>query len=149
MKIVFGQNAEISESEASLIVLIIYTPPEPENENHGAQPGIRANDHSCHGLCSEPHEPRQRTECLIYNVGQKMKIRTKTILAGIASSVALVVFSFGILEMGSDSIELVIQGSGSPPKPQWRPIISFESPFLFGDFVRPLCCRNFAFAISR
>ena len=29
------------------------------DEKNGGQPSSRANDHSCHGLCSEQHTPRQ------------------------------------------------------------------------------------------
>jgi len=39
--------------------------------NHSAEPCARANDHSCHGSCSEQHAPRQLRSRLIFNVGQK------------------------------------------------------------------------------
>ena len=42
-----------------------------KNENYGAQPVARANDPSCHGLCSEPHTPRQLGSWLILHVRQK------------------------------------------------------------------------------
>ena len=42
-------------------------------EIEGAEPVARANDHSCHGSCSEQHAPRQLRSWLILNVRQKMK----------------------------------------------------------------------------
>ena len=53
--------------------------PRRKNENHGAQPVARANDPICHGLCSEPHIPRQLRSRLILNVGQNMKIEKLSI----------------------------------------------------------------------
>jgi len=68
-----------------------------------------------------------------------MKTRTKIILACIASSVVLAVFSFCILEMGSDSMEPVIQGSGSPPSRNGDRLLVLNRPFyseiLVGHYV--------------
>ena len=41
-------------------------------KKNGAEPGARANDPICHGLCSEPHRPRQTGSRLILNVLQEM-----------------------------------------------------------------------------
>jgi hypothetical protein len=40
------------------------------NENHRAEPGATANEHACHGLCSEQHTPRQARSSLSLNVRQ-------------------------------------------------------------------------------
>ena len=54
--------------------------PKIENENHGAEPGARANDPICHVSCSEPHEPRQLGSWLIFNVRQKYKTHAQAII---------------------------------------------------------------------
>ena len=40
------------------------------NQTYGAEPGATANDHACHGLCSEQHTPRQAQSSLSLNVRQ-------------------------------------------------------------------------------
>ena len=50
--------------------------PRRKNENHGAQPVARANDPICHGLCSEPHRPRQLGSRLILNVRQSKTMKS-------------------------------------------------------------------------
>jgi hypothetical protein len=37
---------------------------------YGAEPGATANEHACHGLCSEQHTPRQARSSLSLNVRQ-------------------------------------------------------------------------------
>jgi Family of unknown function (DUF6331) len=50
---------EISENlEIALKLVVESETLSYKNENHGAQPGSRANDHTCHGSCSEQHAPR-------------------------------------------------------------------------------------------
>jgi hypothetical protein len=51
------------------------------NKNHTAQPGVTDNDLRCHGMCSEPHIPRQRRSCLIFDVRQIMKTIRRIILS--------------------------------------------------------------------
>jgi hypothetical protein len=43
---------------------------ETRNEN-GAEPVATDNDLPCHGMCSEPHIPRQSRSRLTLSVGQK------------------------------------------------------------------------------
>ncbi len=40
-------------------------------KNHWAEPGATANEHACHGSCSEQHAPRQARSSLSLNVRQK------------------------------------------------------------------------------
>jgi hypothetical protein len=39
-------------------------------QTYGAEPGATANEHACHGLCSEQHTPRQARSSLSFNVSQ-------------------------------------------------------------------------------
>ena len=40
-------------------------------KNEEAEPGATANEHACHGLCSEQHTPRQARSSLSLNVRQE------------------------------------------------------------------------------
>ena len=42
-----------------------------QNQSYGAEPGATANEHACHGSCSEQHAPRQARSSLSLNVRQK------------------------------------------------------------------------------
>jgi hypothetical protein len=46
-----------------------------EIERHNpyrAEPGATANEHACHGSCSEQHAPRQARSSLSFNVRQNL-----------------------------------------------------------------------------
>jgi len=64
-------------------------------EEQKAQQGARANDHGCHGSCSEQHEPRQPRSCLILNVRQ-----TKMLFAISAFEWIFGAFVLGIAALG-------------------------------------------------
>jgi hypothetical protein len=43
---------------------------EKKMNQNWAEPGATANEHACHGLCSEQHTPRQARSSLSLNVRQ-------------------------------------------------------------------------------
>ncbi len=47
------------------------------NQSYGAEPSATANEHACHGSCSEQHAPRQARSSLSLNVSQKNMKNTK------------------------------------------------------------------------
>ena len=44
-----------------------------------AEPGATANEHACHGLCSEQHTPRQARSSLSFNVRQFCRISIRLV----------------------------------------------------------------------
>ena len=80
--------------------------------NKRAEPGATANEHACHGLCSEQHTPRQARSSLSLNVRQKNKnpinvrlpvINPRMRVPTIAALIPAAVFAIGGVYLFSQS----------------------------------------------
>jgi hypothetical protein len=102
--------------------------------NETAQQGARANDHGCHGSCSEQHEPRQPRSWLILNVRQKMMTLIDAVRQIGALDGDLAIYAQHPWNPNSDA-RLAIEGSEEEAKAKAAGLRYFIEVFIARDFL--------------